>query len=69
MAHPALNIVRAPDPAQEQDVGERVWATIPKDLVAAIEDFHHERRLKNRSQAIRCLIEYGLEYAKGKRMT
>lgn len=69
MAHPALNIVRAPEPAPEHDVGERVWATIPKELVATIEDFHFEHRLKNRSQAIRCLIEYGLEYAKGKRMT
>ncbi len=69
MAHPALNLVRPPDPTPEQEVGERVWATIPKDLVAAIEDFHHHNRLKNRSQAIRCLIEYGLEYAKGKRMT
>ncbi len=68
MALPALNIVQ-PDDDHLGVETERVWATIPKDLVASIEDFHHEHRLKNRSQAIRCLIEYGLEYAKNKRMT
>lgn len=68
MAHPALNIVRAEDDPVSAE-SERVWATLPKSLVAFVDDYHHEYRLKTRSAAVRQLIEYGLEYAKGKRMT
>ena len=67
MALPALNGVHTDDDPVGLET-ERVWSTLPKDLVASIEDFHHHNRLKNRSQAIKRLIEYGLAYvAEGSR--
>jgi hypothetical protein len=72
MAHPALNGVRPSEPAQEQEsTGERVWATLPKELVKAIDDYHYENRFRNRSAAIRQLIEHGLKVVpfRGKSLT
>jgi hypothetical protein len=40
---------------------ERVWATLPKSLVAELDNYHYGMRFKNRSHAIRALIMFGLE--------
>ena len=60
MALPALNLC-ADDPHEHNT--ERVWATLPKELVSAIDDYHHGKRLRNRSVAVRELLERGLRAA------
>jgi metal-responsive CopG/Arc/MetJ family transcriptional regulator len=40
---------------------ERVWATLPKSLVAEIDDFHHGKRFRNRAVAVAELIKLGLQ--------
>ena len=40
---------------------ERVWATLPKSLVAELDNFHFGNRHKNRSAAIVALIKAGLQ--------
>jgi metal-responsive CopG/Arc/MetJ family transcriptional regulator len=58
-------------PALEVDQGEldteRVWTTLPKSLVARLDDFHHANRLRNRSVAVVELIQIGLEIDRRKR--
>lgn len=61
----ALHIVnghQADDPA-EPDKGstERVWTTLPKSLLAQVDDFHYGTRCKNRPAALLKLIELGLQ--------
>jgi metal-responsive CopG/Arc/MetJ family transcriptional regulator len=59
MAQTALNGVHAaPDPLDSET--ERVWATLPKSMVAAIDRHWHAKQLKTRSAAIQDLIEAGL---------
>ena len=53
----------------DAEKSERVWVTLPLALIRAVDDYHHDNRFRSRSAAVRQLIEYGLEYAKGKRMT
>ena len=67
MAHPALSVVRDEDP--DAAASERIWTCATPALVQAIDDYHYENRFKTRSATVRQLIEYGLEYAKSKRMT
>lgn len=43
---------------------ERVITPMPKALVSAIDDFRFETRLPSRAEAIRRLIELGLEAAR-----
>lgn len=43
---------------------ERVITPMPKALVSAIDDFRFETRLPSRAEAIRRLIEIGLETAR-----
>ena len=66
MAHPALTIVQIDD-VDTRDT--RIWTAAPPELIKAIDDYHHDNRYKTRSAAVRQLIEYGLEYARNKRMT
>jgi metal-responsive CopG/Arc/MetJ family transcriptional regulator len=49
-----------------EDAIERVTVTMPRALAAAIVDFWHREQLGSRSEAMRVLIEAGLQ-AKGKR--
>ena len=60
MALPALSC--AEDDAHEHET-ERVWATLPKELVKAIDDYHHDNRFRNRSVAMKQLLERGLRAA------
>ena len=68
MAHPALSVVRDDEP-DDGTSRVRIWTAAPPELVQAIDDYHYEHRFKSRSAAVRQLIEYGLEYARNKRMT
>ena len=43
---------------------ERVITPMPKALVAAIDDFRFSNRVASRAEAVRRLIELGLEAAK-----
>lgn len=58
-------------PALEVDQSEleteRVWTTLPKSLVAQLDDFHHTNRLHNRSVAVIELIRIGLEIDRRKK--
>ncbi len=66
---PQLSVIREDDPTAPEENTERIWTCAPPSLAKAIDDYHYERRFKTKSAAVRQLIEYGLEYAKGKRMT
>jgi hypothetical protein len=70
MALPALNGAHAEDDPVGTET-ERVWATLPKELVKAIDDYHHEHRFRNRSAAVRHLIERGIAVVpfRGKNLT
>lgn len=46
---------------------ERVITPMPKSLVAAVDDFRFSNRVPSRAEAIRRLIELGLEAAKGEK--
>ncbi|HCG4535547.1 TPA: hypothetical protein NJY08_004391 [Salmonella enterica subsp. enterica serovar Typhi str. AG3] len=47
--------------AIDKDKNTQVLVTIPNEMLEKIEDFQFENRIKNRSEAIRILIEKGLE--------
>ncbi|KAF6565464.1 hypothetical protein G9G63_09920 [Paenibacillus sp. EKM202P] len=47
--------------AIDKDKNTQVLVTFPNDLLDEVELFWHENKLKNRSEAIRKLIEIGLE--------
>ena len=69
MAKAAIIGFPAPEqPSVPEEATERIWTAAPPSLAQAIDDYFHEKRFKTRSAAIRQLIEYGLEYAKGNRM-
>lgn len=59
MAHPALNGAHHASGQLDSET-ERVWATLPKELVKGIDDFWHANRFKSRSVAIEELIRRGL---------
>ena len=40
---------------------ERVTFMSSQDLIEAIEDYQHDNRIQNRSEAIRQLVEFALE--------
>lgn len=42
---------------------ERVITPMPKSLVAAVDDYRFSNRVPSRAEAIRRLIEFGLEAA------
>ncbi len=46
------------DPKQET---ERVWASLPKAMIAQVDDFHFGKRFKSRPAALLKLIELGLQ--------
>jgi len=47
--------------AIDKDKNTQILVTFPNDLVDKIERFWHEKKLKNRSEAIRELVKKGLE--------
>ncbi|MET3209894.1 UNVERIFIED_CONTAM: metal-responsive CopG/Arc/MetJ family transcriptional regulator [Paenibacillus sp. PvR008] len=47
--------------AIDKDKNTQVLVTFPNELLDEIEMFWHENKLKNRSEAIRKLIEIGLK--------
>lgn len=47
--------------AIDKDKNTQVLVTIPNEMLQKIEDFQFDNRIKNRSEAIRILIEKGLE--------
>ena len=60
----ALHIINGSHSADEQaepDKLERVWASLPKALIAQVDDFHFGTRCKSRPAALLKLIEMGLQ--------
>lgn len=47
--------------AIDKDVNTQVLLTISKELLDKVEDFQFKNRIPSRSEAIRMLIEKGLE--------
>lgn len=47
--------------AIDKEKNTQVLVTIPNEMLEKIEDFQFDNRIKNRSEAIRILIEKGLE--------
>lgn len=47
--------------AIDKDKNTQVLVTIPNEMLKRIEDFQFDNRIKNRSEAIRELIQKGLE--------
>jgi metal-responsive CopG/Arc/MetJ family transcriptional regulator len=47
-----------------EDKDPRIITPMPASLVKAIDDFRFDKRMPSRSEAIRRLIELGLEAAK-----
>lgn len=45
----------------DKDKNTQVLVTISKEMLERIEDFQFDNRIKNRSEAIRILIDKGLE--------
>jgi metal-responsive CopG/Arc/MetJ family transcriptional regulator len=60
MALPALNGFHHTDAIEDESETERIWATLPRSMVAAIDDYHYGKRLKTRSVAVRELLQLGL---------
>ncbi len=50
--------------AVNSDTNVRKLVTLPKTLVQAIDDYRFEQRIKTEAEAIRRLIELGLEASK-----
>ncbi|MBU2944903.1 ribbon-helix-helix domain-containing protein [Shimia thalassica] len=48
-------------PPRTDKKATRVHILLDEDELSEIDDFFHEARLKNRSEAIRTLISYGLD--------
>lgn len=47
--------------AIDKEKNTQVLVTIPNEMLQKIEDYQFDNRIKNRSEAIRTLIEKGLE--------
>lgn len=47
--------------AVDKDKNTQILVTFPNEMVEQIEKFWHEKKLKNRSEAIRELVKQGLE--------
>lgn len=47
--------------AIDKDKNTQILLTISKELLEKVEDFQFENRIPNRSEALRLLIEKGLE--------
>jgi len=66
MALPYLNGHPKEDPSDpEGETLERIWASVPKAVVAQVEDYFYTKRLKSRSAAVADLIQLGLIHARG----
>lgn len=50
----------ADEPTDPKPEAERVWTTLPKSMLAQVDDFHYGTRCKNRPAALLKLIELGL---------
>jgi metal-responsive CopG/Arc/MetJ family transcriptional regulator len=49
----------------EGETLERIWASVPKEVVAQVNDYFYSKRLKSRSAAVADLIQLGLIHARG----
>jgi hypothetical protein len=67
MAQPVLAVVRARP--RRPAATERIWTAATPELKKAVEDYFYEHRFRNRSAAVRQLIELGLEHAAKKSLT
>jgi metal-responsive CopG/Arc/MetJ family transcriptional regulator len=47
--------------AVDKTKNDQILVTFPKDLVKEIETYWHENKLKNRNEAIRELVQIGLQ--------
>jgi metal-responsive CopG/Arc/MetJ family transcriptional regulator len=66
MALPYLNGHSKEDASDpEGETLERIWASVPKAVVAQVEDYFYSKRLKSRSAAVADLIQLGLIHARG----
>ncbi|MHB8125870.1 MAG: ribbon-helix-helix domain-containing protein [Desulfitobacteriaceae bacterium] len=50
--------------AIDKEANVQILVTFPKELLKDIEDYWHEKRLKNRNEAIRDLVIKGLNSIK-----
>lgn len=68
----ALPVVNGVDPQEDQIVDgrtKRVWATLPLELVKAIDFYWHSQQLPTRSHGIEDLIRLGLRSAQFRNKT
>jgi metal-responsive CopG/Arc/MetJ family transcriptional regulator len=61
MALHIINGAHSADEPTEPDKLERVWTSLPKALIAQVDDFHFGTRCKSRPAALLKLIELGLQ--------
>lgn len=47
--------------AVDKEKNKQILVTFPNELLDQIEEYWHEKKLKNRNEAIRELIQKGLE--------
>lgn len=62
MAIQALNGVRAYDPSEnDEPLSERLYIALSPSMLRAVEDYFHDRRHRNMSDAARSLLTLGLQ--------
>lgn len=52
--------------AVDKDKNKQILVTFPNEILESVEEYWHERKLKNRSEAIRELIQIGLKHQEEK---
>jgi metal-responsive CopG/Arc/MetJ family transcriptional regulator len=50
--------------AIDKDKNTQVLVTFPNEILEAIENYWHEKKIKNRNEAIRELVQKGLKDSK-----
>lgn len=54
--------------AVDKDKNTQILVTFPNEMVEDIKEFWHDKKLRNRNEAIRMLISKGLEKHKQERL-
>lgn len=50
--------------AVDKDKNKQILITFPNELLEEVEEYWHDNKLKNRSEAVRELVEKGLKTSK-----
>lgn len=62
MAIQALKVIRSYDPdGADEPLTERLYIALSPTMLRAVEDYFHDRRHKNMSDAARALLTLGLQ--------